>query len=205
MTIPENGSNDGSDTDHTSHENLSFNLHDNPSFNSHDNTPINSNDNSTIDTHDKSHTNPQYTPQQNTHQPSDSDPGKNETNNSTRMECQTTQSERRIGNGDENCQRDRNAATPSSEERESDIAALESEFADLESRIAELEAATQALRGYVGNIRSVNQSVERRADSALATVERLERQLLETGEMAATSLEADGGGEETTGPDNRMA
>jgi len=39
---------------------------------------------------------------------------------------------------------------------------------DLESRVAELESATQALRGYVGSIRAVNERVERRADRALA-------------------------------------
>ena len=53
---------------------------------------------------------------------------------------------------------------------------LESELEDVRDRIADLEAATQALRGYVGNVRSVNEDVERRADAALAAVERLERE-----------------------------
>jgi hypothetical protein len=44
---------------------------------------------------------------------------------------------------------------------------------DLEDRVAELEAATQALRGYVGNVRSVNREVEERADLALSRVEAL--------------------------------
>ena len=44
---------------------------------------------------------------------------------------------------------------------------------EAEDRIAELEASTQALRGYVGNVRSVNEDVEQRADAALAGVERL--------------------------------
>jgi len=57
---------------------------------------------------------------------------------------------------------------------------LESDVADLADRVEELEAATQALRGYVGNIRSVNTDVEQRADAALAKVEALERQLPET-------------------------
>lgn len=48
---------------------------------------------------------------------------------------------------------------------------------DLDDRVAELEAATQALRGYVGNVRHVNRSVEERADAALARVERLESEL----------------------------
>lgn len=37
---------------------------------------------------------------------------------------------------------------------------------DLEARVAELEAAVQALRGYVGSVRAVNEEVERRADRA---------------------------------------
>lgn len=46
---------------------------------------------------------------------------------------------------------------------------------DLEEQVAELDAAVQALRGYVGNIRAVNDDVERRADAALAKVESLAR------------------------------
>lgn len=56
------------------------------------------------------------------------------------------------------------------------IETLENELADAEERITELEAATQALRGYVGNIRSVNEDVEQRADAALAAIDRLEEQ-----------------------------
>ncbi|MFW5965775.1 MAG: DUF7310 family coiled-coil domain-containing protein [Halodesulfurarchaeum sp.] len=44
----------------------------------------------------------------------------------------------------------------------------------LEETVAELEASVQALRGYVGNVEHVNESVERRANAALAAVERLE-------------------------------
>jgi len=54
---------------------------------------------------------------------------------------------------------------------------LESDVADLADQIEELEAATQALRGYVGNVRSVNTDVEQRADAALARVEALESRL----------------------------
>ena len=46
--------------------------------------------------------------------------------------------------------------------------------AEIERRLDELDAAAQALRGYVGNVRSVNREVERRADAALAAVESLE-------------------------------
>lgn len=57
------------------------------------------------------------------------------------------------------------------------LAAVESTCESLETQVNELEAATQALRGYVGNIRSVNREVEKRADSALAAVEELEAEL----------------------------
>jgi hypothetical protein len=42
---------------------------------------------------------------------------------------------------------------------------------DLDERVAELESATQAIRGYVGSIRAVNERVERRANRALAAVD----------------------------------
>jgi septal ring factor EnvC (AmiA/AmiB activator) len=48
---------------------------------------------------------------------------------------------------------------------------LEAEMDTLDERIAELEAATQALRGYVGNIRATNNEVEQRADLALEKAE----------------------------------
>ncbi len=57
------------------------------------------------------------------------------------------------------------------------VAGLEERLASLESAVADLEAATKALRGYVGNVRSVNRDVERRAEAALAAVDRLERHL----------------------------
>lgn len=53
------------------------------------------------------------------------------------------------------------------------IDSLEAELGTLQEDVAELEAATQALRGYVGSVRSVNESVEERADAALAAVEAL--------------------------------
>lgn len=52
--------------------------------------------------------------------------------------------------------------------------AVETRLEEFEDRIDELEAATQALRGYVGNIRSVNRDVEQRADTALAKVREIE-------------------------------
>lgn len=56
------------------------------------------------------------------------------------------------------------------------VETLEARLDDLSDQVAELDAATQALRGYVGNIRSVNREVEQRADAALAKVESLESQ-----------------------------
>ena len=60
-----------------------------------------------------------------------------------------------------------------------DIDRLDARLEDVETRVAELEGATEALRGYVGNVRSVNEDVERRADAAVATVDRLERRVSE--------------------------
>lgn len=53
----------------------------------------------------------------------------------------------------------------------------EDRIATLEQRTADLDAAVQAVRGYVGNVRSVNEDVEERADAALAAVDRIERRL----------------------------
>lgn len=53
-------------------------------------------------------------------------------------------------------------------------AELEATLADLETRVSDLEAGLQAIRGYVGNIHHVNEAVERRANAAIAAVERLE-------------------------------
>ena len=51
---------------------------------------------------------------------------------------------------------------------------LESRLDAVETTIADLEAAVQALRGYAGKVRSVDERVEERADAALAAVETLE-------------------------------
>ena len=66
---------------------------------------------------------------------------------------------------------------------------LEARLDDLEDRVAELDAATQALRGYVGNVRSVNRDVEKRADAALAKAEALESTVDETPAPRATDGE----------------
>lgn len=51
---------------------------------------------------------------------------------------------------------------------------LERELDAVDERIEELDAALQAVRGYVGSIRSVNEDVEARANAAVAGVESLE-------------------------------
>ena len=59
-------------------------------------------------------------------------------------------------------------------------------------RLAELEAAVQALRGYVGSVRAVNEDVEQRADLAVRKVSVLERELTARSEEAASdSTETD--------------
>lgn len=54
----------------------------------------------------------------------------------------------------------------------------------LEEDVAELEAAVQAVRGYVGSVKHVNDEVEQRADAAMAKAEAVERALAD-GEDAA--------------------
>lgn len=48
---------------------------------------------------------------------------------------------------------------------------------DLEERVAELEAAVQAVRGYVGSVKHVNDDVADRADAAMARAAAVERAL----------------------------
>lgn len=51
---------------------------------------------------------------------------------------------------------------------------LETQVTEHEQRLADLEARTESLSGYVGNVQTVNDDVERRAASAVATVDRLD-------------------------------
>ncbi|MFC7134147.1 MULTISPECIES: DUF7310 family coiled-coil domain-containing protein [Salinibaculum] len=72
---------------------------------------------------------------------------------------------------------------------------LETDLAALTDRVAELEAATQALRGYVGNVRSVNEEVEQRADLALSKAEAASRAVADSsGDHRRQSRQADGDG-----------
>jgi len=82
---------------------------------------------------------------------------------------------------------------------------VETELEAQQRQIEELEAATQALRGYVGNVRAVNSDVEQRADAAVAAVDRLEDQLdanegdYRTSRAGRESPAADGGTRNQTG------
>ncbi|EMA06818.1 hypothetical protein SAMN05443574_105248 [Haloarcula vallismortis] len=62
-------------------------------------------------------------------------------------------------------------------ELENRVDTVEQRVDDIDERTTELEAATQALRGYVGNVRTVNEDIEQRADAALAATDRLEDRL----------------------------
>jgi len=69
------------------------------------------------------------------------------------------------------------ADLPELESVAADVDHLESRLDDLEAQVADLEGAMEAVRGYAGSVRSVNEDVERRADAAVATVDRLERRI----------------------------
>jgi hypothetical protein len=87
--------------------------------------------------------------------------------------------------------------------------AVETQLDELEDTVAELEAATQALRGYVGNVRSVNRDVEQRADAALAKARELEEVLDDGGHPHTTaesgSQTADSAGPAATSADGGVA
>jgi hypothetical protein len=68
------------------------------------------------------------------------------------------------------------AAVTEAAEYERTLDELRERVDELESQVTDLTASVQAVRGYVGNVRTVNRDVERRADAALAKVEELARQ-----------------------------
>lgn len=55
-----------------------------------------------------------------------------------------------------------------------DVAELEDRVDLLESSVADLDARQQAVEAYVDRVDHVNETIERRADAALAAVDRLE-------------------------------
>jgi len=54
---------------------------------------------------------------------------------------------------------------------------VEERASALDDRVSELEATVQALRGFAGGVRAVDEAVERRANDAVARAERLETEL----------------------------
>ncbi|UPV99351.1 hypothetical protein M0R88_12550 [Halorussus gelatinilyticus] len=83
----------------------------------------------------------------------------------------------------------------------------------IDERLDDLDAATQALRGYVGNVRALDRSVERRADAALAKAESLEATLCGDGTGGGNGVDdsngVDGGSDASDGgethPDGERA
>jgi chromosome segregation ATPase len=69
--------------------------------------------------------------------------------------------------------------------------AVDADVAALDDRLTDLEAEVQALRGYLGGVDAVDESVERRADAALAAVERLEAQLADDPALTVERLDHD--------------
>lgn len=73
------------------------------------------------------------------------------------------------------------------------VETLETEVAELRDDVRELQAATRAIRGYVGQVRSINDTAEQRAETALAKVERLESDL-------GTTADGESDSEQRTAP-----
>ncbi|KAB1192208.1 hypothetical protein GJR96_01615 [Haloferax sp. MBLA0076] len=67
------------------------------------------------------------------------------------------------------------------------LSAVESTVESLSERLDEVDAATQAVRGYLGGVRTVNEDVERRANAALAKAESLESALVDESETTFES------------------
>jgi hypothetical protein len=65
---------------------------------------------------------------------------------------------------------------------------IEAAVEELDDRMAELDAAVQALRGFAGGVRAVDEEIERRANAAISRVDRLEAEL----ESVAAELPAEG-------------
>jgi len=117
------------------------------------------------------------------------------------LEARVEALERAVTDGDHDL-----SALAAAGETSERLTTIEAELGELTDRVAELEAATQALRGYVGNVRAVNRDVEQRADAALARAESIERALVgdgsagaEGGGVVGESSPADGAGTRSGG------
>ncbi|POG53589.1 DUF7310 family coiled-coil domain-containing protein [Haloferax marisrubri] len=93
-----------------------------------------------------------------------------------------------------------------------DLAAVERRVSELESsveslteRLDEMDAATQAMRGYLGGVRAVNEDVERRANAALAKAESLEAELVDETASPAPPQSADALASEAASPAGQAA
>lgn len=65
------------------------------------------------------------------------------------------------------------------------------ELEALRERVATLEAELDAVRGLLGGVQAVDESVERRADAALAKVERLESSMTEESGLVVERVPVD--------------
>jgi hypothetical protein len=79
------------------------------------------------------------------------------------------------------------------------VAELEARVEDLEDEVAELDAAVQAVRGYVGEIRAINDEVEETAAAAMAKAERAAGTDAERTARSEAERAAGTGGERATG------
>jgi len=76
---------------------------------------------------------------------------------------------------------------------------LETTVEGIDDRVAELEATVQALRGFAGGVRAVDETIERRADAAIARVDRLEAELDELREQTGDDGRVTGPGTDSNG------
>lgn len=91
--------------------------------------------------------------------------------------------ERAVTDGETDCRGLADAAG-----RDARLDELEERLSEVESRLDELDAAVQAVRGYLGGVDAVDEAVERRANLALATAERLESELLDRSGLSVERL-----------------
>ncbi len=74
-----------------------------------------------------------------------------------------------------------------------DLERLDSRVGNHERRLAKLNGAVGSIGGFVGNVESINEDVERRADAAIADVDRLEYRIDELERALTDRGSRDGG------------